>query len=91
MYNAQNSIYKSGKKESGYFVEYQLISPRRLSTSAIEQVLLNRGIEDAQHYLNTTDADILDPLLLDNMCEGAEMLLAHIKNGDKAYVQIDCD
>ena len=46
-------------------MEYQLINPRRPGTSAIEQVLLNRGIQDVQHYLNTVDSDILSPLDLE--------------------------
>lgn len=71
-------------------MKYELIAPRQY-TSAIEQVLRNRGIEDVEHYLNTSDSDILDPLLLDNMERGAKMLVSHIKNEDKMYVQIDCD
>lgn len=71
-------------------MKYELIAPRQ-HTSAIEQVLRNRGIEDVEHYLNTSDSDILDPLLLDNIERGAKMLVSHIKNEDKAYVQIDCD
>ena len=54
-------------------MEYQLINPRRPGTSAIEQVLLNRGIEDVHHYLNTVDTDILSPLDLDNIEEGAKL------------------
>ena len=33
-----------------------------------------------QHYLNTSDADILDPLLLDNIKDGAKILVSHILN-----------
>jgi len=46
-------------------MEYQLLAsripPRELS--AVEQVLFNRGIdpENVEHYLNTTDEDILNP------------------------------
>ena len=44
-------------------MNYQLIAPRVPSMSMVEQVLTNRGInlEDVKHYLNTSDADILDP------------------------------
>ena len=72
-------------------MEFQLISPRRPSTSAIEQVLLNRGIEDVQHYLNTVDTDILSPLDLDNIEEGAKLLVSHIAQGSKVLVIIDSD
>jgi hypothetical protein len=57
-------------------MEYQRIVPRIPQSrmlSAVEQVLLNRGInpENVEHYLNTTDEDILDPSLIMNMREGA--------------------
>lgn len=72
-------------------MKYELIAPRNRSISLIEQTLHNRGIQDVQHYLNTDDSDILDPLLLDNMERGAKMLVSHIKNEDKIYVQVDAD
>ena len=74
-------------------MNYQLIAPRLPETSAIEQVLLNRGIksEDIIHYLNTTDDDILDPSTIDNVEDGVKMLIRHISQEDKIFVQIDSD
>lgn len=72
-------------------MEYQLINPRRPGTSAIEQVLLNRGIEDVHHYLNTVDTDILSPLDLDNIEEGAKLLVSHIARESKVFVIVDSD
>lgn len=72
-------------------MEYQLINPRRPGTSAIEQVLLNRGIQDVHHYLNTVDTDILSPLDLDNIENGAKLLVSHIAQGSKVLVIIDSD
>jgi single-stranded-DNA-specific exonuclease len=43
------------------------------------------------HYLNTTDDDILSPLLLDHMEEGAKMLVNHISNNDKIMIIVDSD
>ena len=77
-------------------MEYQLIAPRiplgRLLT-AVEQVLANRGIapENVEHYLNTTDKDILSPMLIMNIEEGVKVLIKHIAQGDKVLVQIDSD
>lgn len=76
-------------------MEYQLLAsripPRELS--AVEQVLFNRGIdpENVEHYLNTTDEDILDPQLIMNIAEGAKVLVKHIAQGDKVLIQIDSD
>ena len=72
-------------------MEYQLINPRRPGTSALEQVLLNRGIQDVQHYLNTDDTDILSPLDLDNIKEGAKLLVSHIAQKSKVLIQVDSD
>ncbi len=77
-------------------MEYQLIVPRipqKEVMSAVEQVLANRGIapENVDHYLNTTDADILHPSMIMNMSEGVKLLISHISRGDKVLIQIDSD
>ena len=61
--------------------------------SPIETILVNRGIkrEDIPHFLNTTDNDILNPLLLKNMEDGVKMLVKHLINNDKILIQIDSD
>lgn len=69
---------------------YDLISERKYH-SAIEQVLKNRGIEDVEHYLNTTDADILNPLDIINIEKGAKLLVSHIAQNHKIMIQIDSD
>ena len=71
----------------------QLINENNQGLSAIEAVLVNRGIkkEDIPHFLNTSDEDILNPLLLKNMEQGIKMLLKHLKNNDKILIQIDSD
>ena len=77
-------------------MEYQLIAPRipqYRELSAVERVLTNRGIplQNIKHYLHTTNEDILDPKLLDNIEKGAKMLVKHIANKDKTLVVVDCD
>ena len=71
-------------------MEYQLITPRipQENLSAVEQVLANRGIspENVDHYLNTTDADIIDPKKIMNIREGAQMLISHIAQNDKVLI-----
>ena len=77
-------------------MEYQLIVPgipQKDVMTAVEQVLANRGIkpENVEHYLNTTDEDILDPKLIMNMESGVKMLIKHIYQNDKVLIQIDSD
>lgn len=54
-------------------------------------MLINRGINNINHYLNTSDADILDPATISNVEAGVKMLIKHIANGDKIFLQIDSD
>lgn len=75
-------------------MEYKIINEKLESDlDAISQVLFNRGIkkEDISHYLNTTDDDILEPTLLDNIEEGCEMLINCIANNKNMFVIPDVD
>ena len=77
-------------------MEYQLIVPGiplEKELTAVEQVLANRGIVPAnvEHYLHTTDEDILDPKGIMNMQPGVKMLIKHIAQNDKVLIQIDSD
>lgn len=74
-------------------MDYKLIAPRQSGIGLLEQILLNRGIPEEQitHYLNADEADVLDPLLLDNMREGAQLLAKHIANNTQALIVVDSD
>ena len=74
-------------------MEYRLRAPEFPIYTPVEQVLVNRGIpyDQINHYLNTTDNDILDPRLIPNLDEGAKMLIKHISQNDKVLIQIDSD
>lgn len=63
----------------------------RSEQNIIENILKNRGIEDIEHYLNTTEKDILDPFLLCNMSEAVNLLNEHLCGDGKIYVQVDSD
>lgn len=74
-------------------MNYQLKAPLGNYT-ALEQVFYNRGFktkEDIEHYLNTTNQDILDPGTIANIEAGARMLISHISKGHDVLLQIDSD
>ena len=77
-------------------MDYQLIYPE-LSVingyTPIERIFAIRGIvpEAINHYLNTTDRDVHDPLLLNNMERGAKMFIEHLAKDHKIFVQVDSD
>lgn len=74
-------------------MNYSLIAPRDKELSAMEQVLINRGIpkEYISLYLNLDDSVCLDPYGLDNIELGAKRLLKAILNQEIIYVQVDSD
>lgn len=56
-------------------MDYKLISPQNPGESKIERILRNRGIEDIEHYLNTSPSDVLSPAQIFNMDNGIKMLI----------------
>ena len=74
-------------------MRYQLIAPRDESLSAVEQVLFNRGINptDLNRFKYPSQNEVLDPSLLENMVEGAKMLIKHIGQNDEIFIQVDSD
>lgn len=74
-------------------MKYKLIAKPNENYSPMQQILVNRGIDvkDIEHYLKTSDADILNPDLLDNMVEGVKRLISAIKNKEKMFLIVDCD
>ena len=74
-------------------MKYQLIAPRDEAMSAVEQVLHNRGIklEDMERFKYPSQNDIVDPLCLEHMHEGVQMLMKHVGQNDKIFIQVDSD
>ena len=74
-------------------MNYQIRNKINNDLSIVEQIFVNRGIPrtEVSHYLDTSVMDVLDPAQIDNIKEGAQMLIRHIKNNDKVFIQIDSD
>ena len=77
-------------------MDYQLITPLlplRDDYTVVERVFAARGIapENLDHYLHTTIEDIIDPGTIANIHAGAQMLIKHIYNEDKIFIQVDSD
>lgn len=75
-------------------MEYKVIAPRQDGTTLLEQILLNRGFtsrEEINHYITVDENDLVDPLLLDHMRQGAEILAKHISQNSNALVVVDSD
>ena len=74
-------------------MNYNLIKIIDKELTPIERVLTNRGIDlsEVEHYLDTTDDDIFSPDLLNNMREGAQMLIKNISNNVDTQICVDPD
>lgn len=77
-------------------MDYQLITPLlplKEEYTVVERVFAARGIapENLHHYLHTTVDDILDPKLIDQIDDGVRMLVSHIAQEDKIFIQVDSD
>lgn len=74
-------------------MEYKLIKPINPELSIQEQVLSNRGIpiSDINHYLHTTDDDILSPNHILNIHDACLMLIKHLHDEKNILVQVDSD
>lgn len=70
-------------------MNFSLIKEPDENLNVIDQILLNRGLD--RSYLSPTEQCLNDPLLFNNMREGAEMLIRHIKAKDRIYIQPDDD
>lgn len=74
-------------------MNYQLIAERDYRLTNLEQILFNRGInpENLKRFKNPTADELHDPLLLENIQEGAKLLISHIGRNDQVFVQVDPD
>lgn len=75
-------------------MEYKLIEPViKTHLSPVQQVLTNRGIglAEVEQYLCTTDDNILDYNLIDNLEDGAKMLIKHIGLQNDILIIVDPD
>ena len=72
-------------------MNYKLIN--NTQKTPLETIMNNRGIktEDIQHFLNPTQSDVYPNKLLDNMEQGIKLLLKHIKQNNKIFIQVDAD
>jgi single-stranded-DNA-specific exonuclease len=76
-------------------VEYKLLKNynEEENLSPIEKVLLNRGFNknNIEKYLNPSFEYLEDPILLNNMVEGLNMLTNAINNNLKTLIVVDSD
>lgn len=57
----------------------------------LENILKSRGIKNPKQFLNVNERNIEDFHLFDNMKEGVNLLISHLKNNSKIGLLVDCD
>jgi single-stranded-DNA-specific exonuclease len=64
-----------------------------MALSAVEQVLYNRGINpnEMDRFKYPSAEEVFDPERIEHMFEGAQMLIRHVSQNDKIFIQVDSD
>lgn len=72
-------------------MQYRLISKNDYLINPIRVILNNRGIENIEEFLNVNENHTYHYSLLKNINLAVELLLTHLRNDNKIYLQIDPD
>ena len=71
-------------------MKYELVN-ENFKKDYIVSLLAARGVEDVEEFLNPTEKSLQDYMDLENMEEGAALLLKAIKNNGKILLIVDSD
>ena len=74
-------------------MKFELINPINPDWSAVEQILYNRGIQDIEHYLNTTEEDVNNPEAFgeEALRTAAALIIQTVQANKETAVIVDCD
>ena len=73
-------------------MNYKLIDNSLNDINHVEETIFyNRGIQNIQEYINTTDDNLYDFSLLDNMDKAVDCIENHINNQDHIHIVVDSD
>ncbi|AZV43584.1 hypothetical protein BAOM_2975 [Peribacillus asahii] len=71
-------------------MKYKLIGENHFM-NPIETILRNRGIDDIQSFLHTSEKDIIHWNKLRNIEKAVECMISHIEKKNKIFIQVDSD
>ena len=57
----------------------------------IATILMNRGIEEPENFINPTENSLLDPFLMQGMNKAVDRIISAIENGEKIAIYGDYD
>lgn len=60
-------------------------------TECLREILEQRGVENVDEYLKPSKECEINPYNLENIREGAYMLLRHLRNDSGILMIVDCD
>ena len=74
-------------------MKYRVIENTYNNLNALQTVMTNRGMSltEIEEYFYTDENCLIDGQKLDNMNKGIDLLLHHFKQGNKIFLQADCD
>ena len=72
-------------------MNYRLYEKESNTGNIINDVLINRGINNPETYLNLNESVIIPYQNLDNMNKAVELFMKHFNNKDKIEILVDSD
>ena len=72
-------------------MKYKLRGNFRTDENGIYDILENRKVPDIEKFINPTIDNECNPFDLDNIEDGAQMLLTHLKKNSKICIIVDAD
>ena len=76
-------------------MNYEMRQPVDRTLSPLQNIFRNRGmkydVESIRHYINPDEGDLIDLNLVDNLSNGAKMLMSHVAAQDKVLLVVDED
>ncbi|GLI82556.1 putative SPBc2 prophage-derived single-strand DNA-specific exonuclease YorK [Rossellomorea marisflavi] len=71
-------------------MKYQLKGENNLD-NIIETIFSNRGVRDVDRFINLDESVLCDYSALSNIQVAVELILKHVRNNSKIFVQVDSD
>ena len=72
-----------------------VLKNKKITNNYVENLLKERGIikteNEYEHFLNPNSSDLIEPEKLDNIEEGFNLLMKHIKEGNRILIVVDPD
>lgn len=72
-------------------MKYKILENNNIYGNIVEQVLMNRGIENPKQYLSLSESDVISFNMLENIDDATDLFFKHLNNEDRISILVDED